>query len=402
MPASEPTFQNREKEVQQICGNGEQVVLWNIYGEMGIGKSRLLTQVAHELESRSPRARVLQVDMAGLAQVDRPVRSERILGDLLEVAQMQDRVNGQAQDLAAVMGQVIAELSAEARTRPVVLMFDTTEVVQEDMDFWSWMEENLVGPLAAEGKVQQIFAGRVPVPWRRFEVRRVLRPYQLGPLEEGTALANLVKEVLVEENPRLREDATLGDAVALILEFSFGHPALSQELAAYVARRWPLPDIQSFRQELCHEVVKLFIDDSLFKGIAPPWTRILEWTSILDWFDVTILQRYLQHLEPSIAQEPDHFFISGLDRLRFLNTVVWREMRGDRLHGIIRDIVRHCLEVMEPERYKEGCLAAATTMDAVADEFPADNLEANKYRAEAERYRQRVQEEGAHDFSIAG
>lgn len=390
-----PTFQNREEAIETICIKTDQNVLLNVYGEAGIGKSRLLEEASQRLRTKSPPVLVLYVNLESLAagSTDPP---KQVLQTLIDKAQ--EHLSGVWQNTDQVAGQIVAQLGQLAQRMSVYLIFDTTEVFQENMDFWRWMEKTLVGPLVVEGQIRQVFAGRLPVPWHRVEVRRAVKLIRLNPLPVEKDARNLVREVLQEDNPNLQHTEEnqkgLEDAVDWVLEFSFGHPLLSEKLAAYVATHWPVSSSDEFKRELCTTVVKPFIEEEFFKEIDPPWNEILWWASVLDWFDVTLLQQYLERVDQDLIRDKsDYFFIQGITRLRIHNTVVWREERGDRLHGIIDDIVRHCFEIMEPERYRQACLAAAETMETLASEFPEDDPEAQQYHQEAEMYRQWVKEE---------
>jgi hypothetical protein len=386
-----PSFQDREQEIEQICAPVDQTALLNVYGEAGIGKSCLLHEAAQRLRKVSPPALVLEVDLEPLADVpaNRPETALRAL-----IAQSKGQLGGVWQNAEQVAGQVVAQLIDLAVRTSVVLMFDTTEALQEDMEFWRWMEANLVGPLTIEGQIRQVFAGRIPVPWRRIEVRRVLRLLRLDPLPAQDAARDLVKEVLQQQNPDLEGEETLEQVVDLVMEFSFGHPLLSEKLAQYVAPRWPASDPNRFKRELGEQVVRPFIEQFLFDDIDHPWDEILWWASVLDWFDATILQRYLGRVDQELIEgRPDYFFIQRITRLRIRHTVVWREASGDRLHGVIADIVRHCLMVLAPDRYHSACQSAAETFETLASEFPEESPEAEQYRQEARVYRQRAEQE---------
>ena len=130
---------------------------------------------------------------------------------------------------------VVAQLSQISVHTPVYLFFDTTEALQEDNVFWDWLHEHLTEPLVIEGRVKQIYAGRVPVRWQRFELRRVVKLLPLGPISPLEASKTLIKQALLEANPALKDLKKLQQSIDMVLEFSFGHPLLAVNLAAYVA-----------------------------------------------------------------------------------------------------------------------------------------------------------------------
>jgi hypothetical protein len=259
------------------------------------------------------------------------------------------------------------------------------------MDFWGWLETHFVGPFALEGDIQMIFAGRVPVPWRRFEVRRAVELVPLSPLNTNNDAITLVKEVLLNQNPDLTADELI-DAQNLVLEFSFGHPKLSEQLAQKVATKWPPQSLPDFRLDICQNQLEPFINNGFFETVEPSeWKEILWLASVLDWFDATILHTYLNNLKPElIGDKTDFDFIQGITRLRTKDRVLWPVEKGERLHGVIGDIVSHCLKVMHSERYKEACLAAAKTFTELATVFPEEYEEFSEYQNEAKKYAQRA------------
>jgi hypothetical protein len=380
------TFQDREEALKEICAPVSQSLLLNVYGEAGIGKSRLLKEIYKELEKHetSP-PMVLLVDMEDLKDIPADQRKEALLHKIVE--ESQNRIKDIGQDAA----RVVIQLNDLAKHVPVYLMFDTTEALQEAMSFWDWIQEDLVEPLVIEGKVKQIFAGRVPVPWRRFELRRTVKLLPLGPIKPYSAITHLIEENLKQANPTLHNEEILGQAIDLVLEFSFGHPGLSEKIALYIAPRLSTTSQSISRTELCKQVIEPFINEFLFGDVEPPWIDILWWASVLDWFDPTILQRYLTHIAPDLAQgQADYFFIQGITRLRTRNTVVWREERGDRLHGVIHDIVRQCLKTLDPKKYIKACEAAAQTFREIGDEFPEGEEAQQDFYNEAQSYEKRA------------
>ena len=379
-------FQDREDVLDELCAPVSQSLLLNVFGETGIGKSRVLQEAARKLQRDGP-SLVLRIDMEKLADAaDRPTAVLRALID-----QAEGRVSGIWQSAEQVAGIIVARLGALAMHTPVYLMFDTTEALQEDSAFWDWLHQNLTEPLVIDGRVKQLYAGRIPVAWRRFELRRAVKLLPLGPITPVDASRTLVKQALVQSNPTLQDAETLLQAIDMVLEFSFGHPLLSERLAAYVAGHWPTTQpLSQFKEKLCTREVAPFIKQSLFQDIESPWDEVLWWASVLDWFDPTILQQYLKRVMPELGEKPDYFFIREVARLRTHNTVVWREQRGDRLHGLIQDIVRQCLKTMDAERYQSACRAAAETFQAIAAEFSEEESYAQQFKDEAELYRQRA------------
>jgi len=274
---------------------------------------------------------------------------------------------------------------------------DTTEAVQQDMDFWSWLEQNLVGPLVVEGQVRMIFAGRVPVPWRRFEVRRAVQLHSLGPLPVKEAARELLAELLKLQNPGLLPEE-IEQAIPLLIDLSLGHPLLSEELAADAASRLPqaLEQKDEFRYELSERVVTQFISSFLFADVGPPWTEILRWACILRQFDPMLLGRYLAKLNKDlVTDKKEVFFIRGLAMLRTQEAIVWNAGEGTAVHGILRDILRRNLEILNPSGFKQACLAAADVYAELAAGFPEDSEGAEHYRQEAERYRKECQTLGS-------
>jgi hypothetical protein len=225
-------------------------------------------------------------------------------------------------------------------------MFDTTERMQEETTFWSWLEEYLVGPLVVRGenRIKQIFAGRIPAPFQRHEVRRSLKLVRLEPLSTEDDAPKLIQDIL-KTSPHVTA-AELDQAVDFILGFSFGHPGLSIALAEHLAPQLPLQVTESLAITVCERVIDPYVQDTLLGGIDPEWAKILRVASVLEWFDPYILQQFIAQILPEVAaNKPEAYFIHGIASMRKRKAVIWSEQLGDRLHGTLREIIRRLLEV---------------------------------------------------------
>ncbi|MBN2470995.1 MAG: ATP-binding protein [Anaerolineae bacterium] len=394
----EPMFVGREMELDELSARLDTPrPLINIYGEPGIGKTRLLKEAARRLKADHEAALVLTVDLEQIVSHPSAERPRAVLEAL--ISQSKGVLSGQWEDVDQVAQRIVDQLNALAAERPVAIFFDTTEFLHHDRAFWTWIEMKIVGPLLIERRVSLVFAGRVPVPWRRVEVRRALKLLPLQQLEEGHA-RRFVLHLL--EDAAWFAEASEGEreqAADLILLISCQHPGLIHVLADEVrSRPWPPDDLGQVKQRLSAEIVKPFIYDELFKSIPEEeqeWKDILWWLSILDWFDVTIVMHYIKAVAPALAQDqPEYYFIKGLSRLRVQYTIVFQVEPGggNRLHGTIRDIVRTCLIITSPEDCRMARLKAADTFEALAQFLEGDKETQDIFRKEASEYRESAEE----------
>ncbi len=377
-------FQNRESEMEKLLNPPSSLIM--VYGEAGIGKTRLLKEAAARLRERTPSSLILWVDFDRLAELS-PQPQADLLRLLIEEAEGELRGAWRTEREAAP--GIVEQLTDRARLVPVVLIFDNTEALQEKGSFWRWLELHLIGPLLG-GDSQVIFAGRIPQPWRRYEIRQALTALPLSPLNLETASNELIFDVLSQANPSLDVEGRRA-AVTLINDLAFGHPGLSEKIASYVAPRWPPADLEAFQVEVCKEIVKPFIQETFFADVAPPWDDWLWYLSVLDWFDTTILPSYLKQLTPQkVEDKPDYYFIQEISHLRVKKQILWREERGDCMHGVIGKIVEQCLKILEPERYRRANNAAAETFADIAAQFEdAPDIQA-QYNRQVNTYRKRA------------
>jgi hypothetical protein len=405
-----PDFKNRAAELHLICSEDAGLLL-NVYGEAGIGKSSLLRAAAGRLRQQSPPRFVAHIDLKELRQTNAADLPRRLLSVLAKaLAEMAG--NAVAADAGAgsevSAGEIVRQFQA-CEAAPV-LMFDETQLLQMDDAFWRWLESELTGPLLSTGCVRQVFAGRVPAPWRDYAVRRAVTSLRLTPLavapeppiRHGAARA-LVLDVLQEHHPAL-PPARAEALCDLILEFSHGHPGLSEELAQSAGLVDAFAnDLQQLRGRMAREVVKPFIEQRLFEHVEPDWRRILWWASVLSWFDITTLRWYLEGIIrmglealpcPS-ADEWDSFFIQGISHLRLEATaVMWEtELSGYQLYGVTRAIVRQCLKTLDPDGYRQANRQAAAIIRELANEFAPGEALRERFLGEADAYQCAAEEE---------
>lgn len=335
----ETPFTNREEELRVIRNASS---LLNLYGEHGIGKSRLVREAAALLKKEGHR--VLQINLSEMdAEPGRELEATvAALESELGLAHATDK------SLEFRAGAMRAALLDLAQAGQVFLFVDATEARQEDMAFWNWLERNLVGPLASEDRIHQVFVGQMPTPWRRAEVRLSVERYPLERLAPPHADAVAAAAL----RPAQLETSYQQAVMQVIASLAFGLPRLIERLAGWFVNTPARPATEHLEANLARDVVRPFIFDDLFCGIPDPWPDILWWASALDFFDATLLPRYLRKLDRlHLSDDSDFFFIQGLQQMRIQYKVVFQAKEGDRLYGVLRDIVRKCFQTVAPDEF---------------------------------------------------
>jgi hypothetical protein len=131
------TFQNREEEIEGICAPTDPIIMLDVYGEAGIGKSRLLDEAAQRIRVKRPGALVVvrfrsSADTLGGRSDSNPSGLS---------SQEQDSFDHHWRNIGHKAGQVVAQLDLPDGWTPVVLIYNTAEGHQVDRELGHRMYE---------------------------------------------------------------------------------------------------------------------------------------------------------------------------------------------------------------------------------------------------------------------
>ena len=338
-------FQDRTEVLERICGCTNRLLI--LYGEAGIGKSRLLQEAERRLCAQ-PGPVVVRLDLFEFPTIAPEGRVDALLGRIASSVNGRVITRGASNEQRA--GEYVSWLNTQAGAAPVLLMLDTTETVQEDSAFWRWLEEHIISPLAVEELVSITLAGRNPAPLRNPEIRRRHALYRLEPLDPPDAVEILARDALARQT-RLGTDNATVRLAPIVLDLSSGLPKLIEQLAIDMPESWDQMNAMQLTHHLCEQCVKPFIEKYLFDAEPDPWREILWWLSPLGQFDERLLLKYLGVVDPELATtQTEATIIEGVARLRRRKAVVWSDRQGYQLKGLIAPITRHCLEILDCDR----------------------------------------------------
>jgi len=173
---------------------------------------------------------------------------------------------------------LVSELTRLARTqkKKIMLLFDTTELLQTEMKFWTWLETNLVGPLVLDGGIRQVFAGRNCRTLAEDRGAAQSTNHFVKKLPSRLYLRGLAVSLLKFRGLEWDEDKLENILVNIMDRFSFGHPRLALALAEKIISDWNtktvkeyLADKATYEREICQQVIEV-----LLKRFS--WTRCLQ------------------------------------------------------------------------------------------------------------------------------
>lgn len=393
----EPVFQDRQLEVKKILSR--EYSLLNIFGEPGIGKTRLLQECQKIWKASGQPIKIISVDFKTIQEgleLEQGAAGAVIRAIQNQAPEWFEPRPGETAQQAVF--KIVKHFKHAAQAAGddhagTVILFDNTETMQNQKKFWSWMEEHLISPLL-HLKVNMIFSGRVPLRWDDFEVRRCAsEPLQLLPLDDGgvNQPAYAMALELLRRGGQRQEHETQ-QWIPILLELSAGHPRLIELLARALAQQPPAESPAGVRAWLSETVVYPFIQDCLFEGVAADWKILLWWMSILDEINVTYLEAYLKQVAPElVSDQPLFYFMEGIRSLRERSLLEWKVGLGDQFKPVIGQIVRRCFATIGAADYQRANRAAANTYRMLAADFlEFEDEEKQDYENRAVSYDQRV------------
>ncbi len=388
-------FIDRKTELDWLASAG--AGLLTIHGETGVGKTRLLEECQRRWQEPGGACRVILVDLRE-ACGGKSQKAEALLRAI--IGQAPELFSGVWTSPEQAAGLVVSQLAARAQQCPeeqacVILIFDTAEELQNERDVWDWLEQNLVRPLVLARNIKVIFSGRTPIKWLDFEVRRHAGPpFRLEPLkwEEPGGPARELALALIEQGGEVFTGAAKQELVRVILDLSFGHPRLIEELVDFIHRRPDRLAMPDLYWQLSQEVVQKFIEEQIFKAIPGDWRYLLWWMSVLDYFDSILLKIYLNLAVPdAVRGQPEAYFLKGIRMLHERSLVIWKEGQGEQFQGVVGKIIRKCFSITRKEHYVAANKAAAEAYRALVKDYLVDEEELKRnYHAQADAYEQRA------------
>lgn len=360
-------FANRDWELEAVLyrldilrsGGGVFQCVINFYGIPGIGKTRLLQEIQH-------RAQKIVASLTDLAAFrDGHRAGPEILAD--QMRQIEQQVGpseiGFQKALQAFRAHPVPqdpydeaawyEFRQKARQvadafalfvyryakqpqQPVMLLFDNSEAaVGETFD---WLEYEVFSPLVQTDRILLVVAGRSPVRWKRFEVRRRVLLRKLNPPENGRLF----------EKP----GASWAPIAPKIIQITFNYPPANEAVVAEL-ERVPITDQETFdrrRPALIQRLMAGVVEEKLLAGVDQDIRQVWRIAALLRQFDVTTLRRVLPEFEPEFAGRGGNYYLPMFNRMVDTALVEWSaERKAYVLDHTLRQFLALDLETRDPD-----------------------------------------------------
>jgi len=230
---------------------------------------------------------------------------------------------------------------------PVVFLFDTTDKAPPVV--LAWLEEHVVSFLSQTGRCIFVFAGRAPLHWHRFEVRRRVRSERLTAFEPE----------LVEKQFKLdRKHPQLVVLSERAYRLTSGHPMGSAVVLRYLgelADQGECVNEETFPRyepKLLDGLVREVIDGYVFRDVKPALANACRAMALLRQFDVILLRRILSEFVPDFREYPRDAFGGLLALLNATHLIDWDDVRkGYNVDSTLRRILSRYMRQSNPERY---------------------------------------------------
>lgn len=388
-----PLFADRYDELRLIKRRIEAAQIGEIehplvefYGVIGLGKSWLLSYLAHEY--RFPNGRELPKPTLSVKVDFRDLPTPPYRYPLLQsittqiIKQLEKAEPALSLPLSLQEGAPPpADIDAAAKEctglilglldRYIpVLAFDTTERAEEEL--LDWLEGQIVYPILRTNRAIFLFAGRRWHRWKIFEVRRRVEPIELPPF-------NRTKEASVEQLAKL--DVEKAESLARAMyDYAFGHPLASKAIFKELLRLVNDPELidecvleenlDTIKEIILHEV----IEKQFFGELGEhDYLKPLLWgICILRKFNPTPLRHFTVHfIDAEYEQKPGGFYLDAIRHMQDTTLVQWSSAAGGYILGpVVRKIMAKNLYMQEPAKFRQWHQEAVALYDGWIEQYP--------------------------------
>lgn len=252
--------------------------------------------------------------------------------------------------------QALQEIAKVFRTEVMLLLehdalaflFDSTELLSSAT--LSFLEEEVIAPLAQKGRCIFVFAGRAELHWRRFEVRRRVYTEKLEPFEPG-----IIEKQIGNETAHAEEMAELSAQIYhLTGGLPFGNFVVARKLSKLADEGKPLTP-QTFsghEPELIDALIKEVMNDLVFKHIPEELIEAYYVLALVRQFDLILLRRLLSKFVKAYADYPINAYGGILGKLNATYLINWDDKRkGYCVDPALRHILNKQTQLHNPARY---------------------------------------------------
>jgi hypothetical protein len=356
-------FTNREEELGAVAyrleilhgGGGVFQCVVNFYGIPGIGKTRLLVEILHRAQTGSWSGRQFAptpsalTDLAGEHVFLYPDRGgpEVLAHQMRQLEQQTKQHDAQffkalktfrafeapspydeeawytfrqeAKRVADAFSLYVYRHAKQQR-QPVMLLFDNSEKLP--VEAFDWLEYEVFSPLVQTDRILLVVAGRSPVRWKRFEIRRrvLLHKLDLLPPKER-------EQLVIQQAPSWERLAP--NIVKLTFGYPWGNQTIVEALEQLGKPQVIEPDdFEQYRPELLRRLTTEVVESRLLEDIAPDLRCAFHIIAPLRQFDVTTLRAVLPEFAPDqFGERGGNYFLMMLNRLVDTALVEWSAKR---------------------------------------------------------------------------